>query len=51
MSMKKEKLISKLTGNAVKTLDLVLQMEANSTSCMVFYEPKAPKDLKRYKKK
>jgi len=35
----------------VKVLDKVLKLEANSTSCLLVYEPiKAPASLDRYKK-
>lgn len=31
-------------------LNLVLESNANSTSCGVLYQPKAPKALERFKK-
>lgn len=34
----------------VKVLDTVLKLEANSASCVFAYEPKAPKELERFKK-
>lgn len=34
----------------VKVLDTILKLEANSTSCVWAYEPKAPKALERFKK-
>ena len=34
----------------VKILDKILKLEANSASCMFAYEPKAPKELERFKK-
>ena len=34
----------------VKVLDTVLKLEANSVSCVFAYEPKAPKELERFKK-
>ncbi|MEI3322402.1 MAG: cyclic lactone autoinducer peptide [Eubacterium sp.] len=33
------------------SLDLVLKSSANSTSCVMLYQPKAPKTLERYKNK
>lgn len=33
-----------------KLLGLTLQIDANSTSCAIIYQPKAPKELDRYKK-
>lgn len=40
---KKEKLISKILKGA-------LSREADATSCIYIYEPKAPDDLKKYSK-
>lgn len=34
----------------VKLLDKVLKIQANSTSCILAYEPKTPATLDRYKK-
>ena len=34
----------------VKVLDTVLKLEANSASSVFAYEPKAPKELERFKK-
>ncbi len=34
----------------VKILDAVLKLEANTVSCIWAYEPKAPKELERFKK-
>lgn len=34
----------------VKLLDKVLKIQANSTSCILAYEPKTPAALDRYKK-
>ena len=33
-----------------KTLNKVLSAEANSNSCILAYQPKVPKDLKKFKK-
>lgn len=46
--MKKNKL-SKSTAKGIATvLEVVLHAEANSASCMVAYQPKAPKELAQY---
>lgn len=47
--MKKEK--SKNAAKAItRILDKVLVMEANSTSCVIVYEPKVPKSISKFKK-
>ena len=46
MSVRKRESAKKV----VKVLDKVLKLEANSTSCLFVYEPKAPASLERYKK-
>lgn len=33
-----------------RILDAVLFTEANTTSCMMIYQPKAPKELKKYRR-
>ena len=33
-----------------KALDGVLRAEANSTSCFIVYQPKAPKSLEKFRK-
>ncbi|MBU5416400.1 cyclic lactone autoinducer peptide [Anaerobutyricum soehngenii] len=42
-----EKRVAKTVKNA---LDVVLRTEANSTSCLIMHEPKAPKELSKFKK-
>lgn len=32
-------------------LDIVLRTEANSASCVIIYQPKAPKELMKYRRK
>lgn len=34
----------------VTVLDKVLHMEANTSSCTFVYEPKAPKELKQFRR-
>lgn len=41
----------KIAKTVASILDSVLKTEANSTSCCVIYQPKAPKELERFKKK
>lgn len=33
-----------------KTLNSVLKLEANSNSCLLAYQPKAPENLKKFRK-
>ena len=42
----KEKLIIKIARNAAEK---ALRRDANSTTCISIYQPKAPADLKRFK--
>lgn len=42
---------NKIAKAVVSVLDSVLKTEANSGSCCVIYQPKAPKELERFKKK
>ena len=43
--------ISKKIGKGIAlVLKIVLEIEANSTSCMVFFQPKAPKNLEKFRK-
>lgn len=50
MSVKKK--VGKLVAKGMKdTLDIVLLSEANTTSCVIFYQPKAPKELMKYRRK
>lgn len=46
----REKNLSKQTAKVVAgTLNKMLKVDANSTSCLVVYQPKAPKGLERFK--
>lgn len=48
--VKKE--ITKSVAKGMKsTLDMLLRVEANSTSCIIIYQPKAPKELMKYRRK
>ena len=48
--MERKKIAKVVAGKAANVLDAVLRAEANSTSCLVVYQPKAPKDLARFRK-
>ena len=48
--MKNKKNIKPLAKAVVSTLNGVLRVDANSTACFVAYQPKAPKELSRFKK-
>lgn len=45
-----EKVMKRLAEKMVKALDYVLRAEANSNSCLAAFQPKAPEQLKRFKK-
>lgn len=48
----KEKMLGKKTAKLVEKMATgTLRRTANSNSCMVLYQPKAPKELSRFKKK
>ncbi|MBE6721966.1 MAG: cyclic lactone autoinducer peptide [Ruminococcaceae bacterium] len=46
----KKVLCSRLATVAEKAARGALSRSANSTSCYVYYQPKAPKDLKKFRK-
>ena len=48
-NMKKQ--IKESMAKGVKTaLDMVLRTEANSTSCCLLYQPKAPEGLRKHRR-
>lgn len=48
--MKKQ--MTKVMARGLKNvLDIVLHTEANSTSCVILYQPKPPKGLIKYRRK
>jgi len=48
----KQKNLSKPVAKTVaRVLDSFLRTDANSASCIVFYQPKAPKELERFRSK
>lgn len=48
--MQNERLKKVVTGGVVKMLDRTLNTKANTASCTLWYEPKAPEKLTRYRK-
>ena len=46
--MKNNNIVAK---GVVKIVDKFLKVDANSTSCIITYQPKAPKELEKYKKR
>lgn len=47
--MKKQVTIAVAKGIKA-ALDVVLRTEANTTSCVIMYQPKAPKELMKYRR-
>lgn len=48
--MKQKKLSKSAAKVAVNVLDTLLRVDANSASCTVFYQPKEPKELARFRR-
>lgn len=48
--MRQEKVSKTIARGAASVLNSLLHVEANSTSCVVVYQPKAPKELERFRK-
>lgn len=46
----KKNTTGKLATMAAKTLTNVLKVDANSTACFFAYQPKAPKELSRFRR-
>lgn len=45
------KRVTKSVAKGMKAaLDVVLQTEANTASCIIMYQPKAPKELMNYRR-
>ena len=47
--MKKEQLSKTVAKGVASTLHSLLRVEANSASCVIAYQPKAPKELARFR--
>lgn len=46
-----KKKVTKLVAKGMKNaLDMILRTEANTASCSIAYQPKAPKELVKYKR-
>lgn len=44
--------VTKLVAKGMKNaLDMILRTEANTASCSIVYQPKAPKELVKYRRK
>lgn len=48
--MEREKLLKKSTKVVADIATKYLKADANAASCIVFHQPKAPKELSRFKK-
>lgn len=48
--MKTEKLSASVAKSMTNMLTRVLRADANSASCIVFHQPKAPKELERFRR-
>lgn len=46
----KSKMTKSLAKGTVSVLNAVLRAEANSTSCIIMHQPKAPKDLEKFRR-
>lgn len=51
MLKNKKDLTNLVAKTMVNVLNGLLHIDANSASCLVAYQPKAPKELERFKKK
>lgn len=49
--MDKKKISKIVAGKVVNVLDVSLRTEANTTSCVLLYQPKAPESLSKFKRK
>lgn len=48
--MKKEKMSKTVAKGIASALNSMLRIEANSTSCVIAYQPKAPKELEKFRR-
>lgn len=49
--MQRTKIKKRIAKEVAATLGVTLRVDANSTSCMGIYQPKAPEELSRFRKK
>ncbi|MCI5512131.1 MAG: cyclic lactone autoinducer peptide [Oliverpabstia sp.] len=47
--MKKNRMDKSLAKSFAAALNNVLKVEANSTSCLIVYQPKVPKELSKFR--
>lgn len=47
----KERVTKTAAKKTVSVLNRILNIEANSSSCFFTYQPKAPKELEKFRKK
>ena len=47
----KKKITKDVAKKTAAILDSFLRMDANSASCCIAFQPKAPKELERFRKK
>lgn len=47
----KDKLSKSIAKGTSKLLNAFLRADANSASCYIMYQPKAPKELEKFRKK
>ena len=47
--MKKNRMDKSLAKSFAVALNNVLKVEANSTSCLIVYQPKVPKELSKFR--
>lgn len=47
--MFKNKIVKSVAKGVVSALNVVLRADANSASCVISYQPKAPKDIAKYR--
>lgn len=46
----KDKVSKKVAKGAVSVLNTFLRIDANSASCVITYQPKAPKELTKFRR-
>ena len=49
-SMKEKKISKRVSKSVTLILEKTLRLEANSTSCIVAFQPKAPEGLEKFRK-
>lgn len=49
--MERKKVSKTVAGAVVNVLNAMLHADADSSSCLMVYQPKAPKELARFRRK